>query len=95
MNIKNIILALIKEWNISPYDINNGQCEDFAMEIINRMGGYSANITEVCTENFVEFGELVGHYWILYKGKHYDAECPNGTKDWKNLPIFNKTLTNS
>ena len=88
MNIKNIILALIKEWNISPYDINNGQCEYFSMEVIKRMDGYSDCLTEVCTENFVEFGELAGHCWILYKGKHYDAESPQGVKNWKQLPIF-------
>ena len=94
MSIKRIIEETIKQWDISPYDINNGECEDFAMEILDKMGGYSEDITKVCTQNFVDFGSLdLGHVWILYKGKHYDAECSNGVKDWKNLPIFKNNIS--
>lgn len=88
--MKNIIIKTLKEWNITPYNINNGLCEDFAKEIIDKMGGYSDILYDVCTENFVEFGELSGHVWIYYKRKHYDAECPQGVKNWRELPIFKK-----
>ena len=89
MKITIIIKTLIEEWEKSPYDINDGDCENFAMEVIKRMGGYSKDISEVCTQNFQDLGGLdLGHVWILYKGKHYDAQCPNGIKNWFDLPIF-------
>lgn len=89
MNITNIIKTLVKELGITPKEINNGQCENFAIEVIKRMGGHNKDITKVCTQNFEEFGGLdLGHVWILYKGKHYDAECPKGIENWLNLRIF-------
>jgi len=92
MNIKSIIKETIRQWKISPSKINNGRCEDFAMEIIDKMGGYSNILYEVCTENFVEFGELVSHVWIYYKGRYYDAECLQGVRNWKELPIFKNII---
>lgn len=91
--ITNIILSLRKKWKkqgFTPFQINNGNCDIFANEVITKLGGYSDILYDVCTENFVKFGELIGHIWITYKGKYYDVECPNGVKDWKKLPIFNR-----
>lgn len=36
--------------------------------------------------------ELPAHYWILYRGMHYDAETPNGVKHWIELPLFKRAL---
>lgn len=33
-----------------------------------------------------------GHYWVLYKGRHYDAECPLGVTNWLELPLFKRAL---
>jgi len=36
--------------------------------------------------------DLPGHYWIKWKGRHYDAECPDGVKDWLELPVFKNSI---
>ena len=92
MEITSRIKNLITEYNKSPYDINNGECEDFAMTIINRMGGYSDTLTVVATtEEYWDRG-YPGHIWLLCNGRHYDAECPHGVTRWQYLPIFAKFL---
>lgn len=88
LDISTIIKGLISEWKIEPYSINCGLCEDFAMTVINRMGGYSDDLYELCTENFSEIIGLSSHVWIFYKGKHFDAEVPKGVDDFLDLPIF-------
>ena len=35
-------------------------------------------------------GYIMGHVWIKYKGKYYDAETPNGVEDWKDIPYIQK-----
>lgn len=89
--ICDLIKDLVTEYDKSPYDINNGECEDFALEIIRRMGGYSPDLTDGAP-NDMEC-KLPGHYWIEYKGKYYDAECPQGVSKWQELPIFKKCIS--
>jgi hypothetical protein len=82
MQIKDVITKLIKEFNISPQQINNGECDQFAVEI----GILFPESDELCSEVVGIFEPR--HIWIEYKGKHYDAETPNGVSDYKKLPIF-------
>jgi hypothetical protein len=28
----------------------------------------------------------VGHVWVKYRGRYYDAETPNGVADWREIP---------
>jgi hypothetical protein len=83
-----IIKKLVAEWDKDPYDINNGDCEPFAIEVIKRMGGYQDVLFELTSDNFVEDRLLPDHVWVYYKGRHYDAECPEGVDSWKDLPLF-------
>lgn len=94
-NITALIRAMVRKWGERPYDINNGGCEDFAMELIDRLGGYVTDAEgrptdngpyELDTNNFCEW--LPNHVWVFYEGKHYDAECPQGVDSWKDLPLF-------
>jgi len=86
---------LCSDWSgITPYEINNGYCEDFALDVIdfleNQFGhdkGLGDNATPIDDEDKLGFP---GHYWIEYNGMCYDAECPNGVEDWRDLPIFVK-----
>lgn len=32
----------------------------------------------------------VGHYWIEFEGRHYDAEAPDGVERMEDLPIFRR-----
>lgn len=62
MDISDIIKLttdeFIKEYNNKPhmvnnaYDINNGYCEEFAMTVIEKMGGYSDKLSEYDLYNF-------------------------------------------
>lgn len=133
-NITSIIVEMIteyqKEFNETPFDINNGHCDIFAEDVIEKMGGYSDNLytlsddmifnmrdIEMAEENWTgkliktkyaiwsenmlnmygyppipleDINEEGSHVWIYYNGKHYDAECPEGVKNWCSLPIFRK-----
>jgi hypothetical protein len=35
-------------------------------------------------------GMTMGHVWIKYQGKFYDAEAPNGVDDWRELPYIQR-----
>ncbi len=35
--ISEIIRNLVKKYGMNPYDINNGRCEEFAMDVIDEM----------------------------------------------------------
>ena len=84
---------LIKNNLISEFDINNGLCDDWATGI-NKL--FPKSIIFATPDYYFEkYDWAVGHYWIKYKGKHYDAENLSGVKNWKNLLIFkDKRLKN-
>lgn len=33
-----------------------------------------------------------GHFWITHQGRHYDAECPDGTASFFDLPYFRRQI---
>lgn len=35
--------------------------------------------------NSIDFGL---HVWMVYEGRHYDAECPHGVENFFSLPLF-------
>lgn len=81
----------------SAWDINNGLCEDFAESIARKVKGAEVlgtfNFSNIDGEMIYK-GKLVNlpiHDWIKYKGKHYDAETPNGVTNFMDLKIFKET----
>jgi len=88
--IEGEINKLVSSWGTIPILINDGRCEEFAMNIIDSLGGYSGELYELSTGNFdPEWKtDLPGHVWVFYKGRHYDAEAPQGVENWRELPIF-------
>ena len=81
MNITEVIEQLVIEYDQDPYDINNGSCDCFAMDVIERMGDYSDDLYEIWDDD-------ICHCFIFYEGKYYDAECPEGVNGQFDLPIF-------
>lgn len=83
----------------SAYEINNGQCEDFA-EIITRAGFGSmlwqdqlCHLTSLTWEEYEqEISDYCHHCFIMYNNKFYDAECPEGVFHPKDLPLFSKHI---
>lgn len=68
-------------------EVNSGMCEEFAIDLSERMPGSQV----VYTEDFVDWDSDEhpgGHAWVALEGKHYDAECLEGVSDWKTLPFF-------
>jgi len=87
-NMEAIITDLLSDSKCSATEINNGQCEDFMMKLVQRL-------PDDAVEKTVPFdSHYPGHYWIEYQGRHYDAETPKGVENWKDLPIFKRNKNN-
>jgi hypothetical protein len=83
--LRDLIRRLVNACGRSPYDINNGDCDSFADALYvaaEQMGLY--------VEWFDSYDEvgLPVHCWVCIDGKHYDAEAPEGAREWRELPIF-------
>ena len=69
-----------------PWDINNGLCEDFTNEV--------CQLVPEAEEWVSDFPDEIGHTFIYWHRRYYDAECLDGVTDYLQLPIFlnqNKT----
>ena len=64
----------------TPWDINNGYCDDFADRCAELINGSEA-------VDLMEYDEELAHTALLYRGKFYDAECLGGAVSWQDLPI--------
>lgn len=79
--------------DLDPVDINNGQCEDFAMAVVASLD-FPVNLLAalprpLCDEDLPYWG----HCWIElidYDGTRYyfDAELPEGTDNLDCIPYF-------
>jgi hypothetical protein len=78
------------------YDINCGLCEEWGervRELYREATGRDevdvldpGNITGNADDS------LEGHVFLRFRGRFYDAECPEGVSDWRKLPLFQKGL---
>jgi hypothetical protein len=84
--------ALYKAWckreGLSPSEVNNGNCDEAAHDVAEKIPG----ATPVYTEDVIDNDDWPGHCWVKWNGKHYDAECPDGVESWQSLPLFQKFL---
>jgi len=63
-------------------EINWGMCEDFAEDVCRLVpGAYAAWDDELGGYD----GALGCHKMIVYGGRYYDSECPEGTEEWEDL----------
>ena len=75
------------EEGISPYEINNGYCVEWAEEVLELLRN---------THHKVELWETpfgyadTTHAFVRINGKFYDSECLEGVDDHMELPIFAK-----
>jgi hypothetical protein len=93
--ITQIIIDLLnsERWcENAPYEINNGDCEAFTMDIIDELGGEDAPRLFMDNTPPDAWGDSDApeHCWVVYEGRFYDAECPGGVKTREELPIFVK-----
>jgi hypothetical protein len=124
LKIRDIYLEKEMPDGSTYWDINNGNCEDFAKNVIKYLtidGRETDSLYCVVNENFQINNkwdrELISKYWSSVKplnnlswdetnkiifgrhmwitdgNYHYDAECPEGTKNFFNLPIFMRSFS--
>ncbi len=79
VTISKEINRLIKEFNMSPSQINNGNCVEFADALFEITGG------EIYS--FSEDSLFFGHDFLKFNGLSYDAETPCGVSSYKDLPF--------
>lgn len=71
-----IIQKMIRSRSSSGKAINNGWCMGFARALQERLG------PEATVEGSFDWpGTFPGHYWVKFKGYHYDAESPRGERE--------------
>lgn len=73
----------------SPRDINDGFCGDFSDQLMD--DATAAGVLDVVPcEGFELSGDVVDgeHLWSYWRGRHYDAEAPEGVEDWRDLPFW-------
>lgn len=61
--------------------INDGYCKIFAERVYELLG----EPTDVEIES-----KGVTHTWLVYDGRYYDAECPEGVAHPSEPPVFNR-----
>lgn len=72
--------------------INNGGCGEFSdwlMEELGKLGELGAAPVDGNEIGVLKHG-AGEHAWTYWKGRHYDAETPEGVEDWRDLPFFKR-----
>tara|TARA_R110002050_G_scaffold37148_4_gene92366 strand:- start:6159 stop:10673 length:4515 start_codon:yes stop_codon:yes gene_type:complete len=70
-----------KNWDkFGGKECNKGFCDIFAKNLSKHLPGSKIMSTEDSRN------ETLGHVWVEYKGKYFDAETPNGVPSWEELP---------
>jgi hypothetical protein len=95
--ITRVIIALrehyLAEHELQSYaDINRGLCPEFAEDVLDVLyKNYGMSFREAWCESNDSYDELETwpyHMWIVFNGRCYDAECPDGANEFKQLPFF-------
>jgi hypothetical protein len=74
----------------TAWDINNGDCEEWAEEASRRLGGDPVDLAALKYEMFglpEGIFEDVAHVVLLLRGKFYDAQDPQGVSDPRQLHL--------
>lgn len=80
------IIQMITEFKMTPKEINNGYCDQFAEELLHRLRVKYHIEGEIWEANID--GPFPTHVWAKVHGVFYDAESPEGVPSWKALPIM-------
>ena len=80
--------AWLKLHNLKDaYSVNDGLCEDFAMDFLSRIPAGEI----IGTDNVDGWASSYpGHIWIFDGDLHFDSEALTGVANWRELPIFKR-----
>lgn len=91
MQIKQAILNAIDRIGRSPIEINSGLCGDLTQLVCDAVEDADWATTEQIEDKLEDEGyHWIGHVWVVYQDKHYDAECIDGVDNFLDLPIFQR-----
>lgn len=79
--ISNINESFCFVYGVTPYEINCGLCEEWAIQA-------ERFSDEIYVYDLGIDSDYGGHVFVEYHGRYYDAECLEGVEDYRNLPIF-------
>jgi hypothetical protein len=82
-----LISRLVRKSQMTPQQINNGWCWVFAVRLCKVLG---ADATIVNTTGHE--GVFPGHSVVLYQGRYYDAESPQGVEKLTELAYSQRLL---
>ncbi len=78
----------------TPYDINCGYCEEWGERVADLYrevtGNDDIDVIDPGNLSGNPDDSLLGHVFIRFRSRYYDAECPIGVEDWRKLPLFIK-----
>jgi hypothetical protein len=83
---------------VTAADINTGYCWNFSHDVIKKVPGANEVVNPI--SNAIDLPStarkddlyLPTHSWVLYQGRHYDSEAPEGVDYWWQLPIYQNWL---
>ena len=87
--IKHLLATKFKDFE--PSEINHGNCEDFALELttlIPEADMYWAEDWFEVDMFSVRDSMSLGHCFVVFKGRFYDSERPEGVDNPLDLPFF-------
>ncbi len=66
--------------------INNGLCADFACAVQEQARKFGIMVRIVADSDLGDYE--YSHSFMVWYNTYFDAECPEGTDDWKQLPCY-------
>lgn len=85
--MKEILQAVTDSFEETPYEINNGLCESWAIDVQEAL---KAKPYRVAIWETVFCLADTTHVFLQINGKFYDAQCLDGVESYMHLPIFSK-----
>ncbi len=80
--VTEVIQDTVRRYGGRACDINEGECEIFSEILVRAL---DANGLSGAWQ-----GSNWDHSWVVYQGRYYDAETPNGVGNPRDLPFFHR-----
>lgn len=85
-----IVIELTTMWCkvyelVEPSEINTGMCEEYAGDLCELLPG-----AESLWNDDLDTSQDSGHCFTFYRDRYYDSECPEGVRDWRDLPFHKR-----
>ena len=91
MTIAEVIEITKKEFGDDLKFLTEWVCEGFAQAVADKVPGAEAvwDCDVDPAQQDIRYNlRDSSHCFISYRGKYYDAACPEGVADWRKLPFF-------